>query len=40
MITSLMHTVLTGDFLGYAATGIEEDHLLVILALAIHASLF
>ena len=40
MITSLMHTVLTGDFLGYAATGIQEDHPLVTLALVVHTVLF
>lgn len=36
----MLHTILTGDFLGYAATGFEEDSPAVILALALHAWLF
>lgn len=39
-MTALLHTILTGEFLGYAATGFEEDSPIVIAALALHAALF
>ena len=34
------YVVMTGDFPGYAATGVEEDNPLVVLALALHTLLF
>lgn len=40
MINALIHTVLTGDFLGYAVTGVEEDHPVVLAALALHQLFF
>lgn len=39
-LSAIVHTVLTGDFIGFNATGVEEDHPLVILALALHQLLF
>lgn len=36
----MLSIILSGDFLGYAATGIEEDSPLVTLALALHTLLF
>lgn len=39
-LDALLSIIQTGEFLGYAATGIEEDHPLVIIALAIHQLLF
>lgn len=35
-INALLSIIHTGDFLGYAVTGIEEDHPLVGLMLALH----
>lgn len=37
---ALLHTILTGEFLGYLATGYEEDSPIVIAAIAIHSILF
>ena len=40
MHTALIHILITGDYLGYAATGFEEDSPIVISLLALHALLF
>lgn len=39
MHTALIHILITGDYLGYAATGFEEDSPIVISLLALHALL-
>lgn len=33
----LMSTIFTGDFLGYAATGVQEDSPIVDLLLTLHS---
>lgn len=38
--TAILWTIVTGDFLGYATTGVEEDHPVIDWALALHALLF
>lgn len=38
-ITAILRAVLTGDYLGYAATGVEEDSPIVTAALALHSIL-
>lgn len=37
---AILHTVITGDFLGYALTGAEEDSPVIDWALAVHSLLF
>ena len=37
---TILQTIVTGDFLGYAATGVEEDHPVIVWALALHTLLF
>lgn len=34
---ALLHLLLTGDFLGFAATGFEEDSPVVVALLALHS---
>lgn len=36
----IAYTLLTGDFPGYAATGVEEDSLIIILAVHLHSLFF
>lgn len=40
MHTALIHILITGDYLGYAATFFEEDSPIVISLIALHALLF
>lgn len=40
MHSALIHILVTGDYLGYAATGFEEDSPMVTTLLALHALLF
>lgn len=40
MLNNLLSTVVTGDFMGYLATGVEEDSPVVIALLALHTLLF
>ena len=40
MVNAIVGMILTGDFPGYSVLGIEEDHPLVIAALALHTLLF
>ena len=37
---AILQTIVTGDFLGYAATGVEEDHPVIAWALALHQTFF
>ena len=39
-VNSWVHIILTGDFLGFNATGVEEDSPIVALALTLHTLLF
>lgn len=36
----IIYTLATGDFPGYAATGVEEDSLIIILAVQMHSLFF
>jgi hypothetical protein len=40
MLNNLLSTVFTGDFMGFNATGVEEDNPIVILLLALHTFIF
>ena len=40
MMGGLWHTLVTGDFPGYAFTGVEEDHLFVETVLMMHGLFF
>ena len=36
----IIHTLLTGDYPGYATTGVEEDSIIITLALLWHGLIF
>lgn len=40
MLYNLLSTVVTGDFMGFGATGVEEDSPVVIALLALHTFIF
>ena len=40
MLNNLLGIIVSGDFPGFAATGLEEDNPVVIFLLALHTLLF
>lgn len=39
-MNALIHLLYTGDFLGFGATGFEEDSPIVVFVLALHTLMF
>lgn len=39
-LITILGVAITGDFPGYAATGVEEDSLIIILAVHLHSLFF
>ena len=40
MMLGIFHTLLTGDYPGYASTGVEEDSIIIQAMLSLHGLFF